>query len=245
MPWPAPGAPWQGGGTSPPRAAPGTAMARHHREHSVKMHDGEADIDAGLVRRLLAAQFPDLACLPVSEVRSVGTVNAIYRVGGALCARLPRLARWAGDLEAELRWLPELAPHLPLRVPEPVAAGRAGQGYPFRWALIRWISGRPYADGLIDDETAAARELAGFVTRLRGMPRRPGRRPPGASPWPAWMRAPGRRSRRPGESSTPPRRPPPGIARCWRLPGTAARRCRSTPTCCGPTCWQTAAGCTR
>ena len=62
---------------------------------------------------------------------------------GALCARLPRLARWASNLEAELRWLPELAPHLPLPVPEPVAAGRAGQGYPFRWALIRWMSGGP------------------------------------------------------------------------------------------------------
>ena len=175
MPWPAPGWPWQGSGTSPPgpRPAlpgPGTTGTRHHRERSVKMHDGEADIDAGLVRRLLAAQFPDLAGLPVREVRSTGTVNAIYRIGERLCARLPRLARWADGLQAELRWLPELAPRLPLRVPEPVATGRAGEGYPFCWALFRWIDGQPYADDLIADETAAARELARFVTRLREIP---------------------------------------------------------------------------
>jgi len=31
----------------------------------MKMHDGEAEIDAAMVRRLVAAQFPDLADLPV------------------------------------------------------------------------------------------------------------------------------------------------------------------------------------
>ena len=46
-----------------------------------KLHDGEADIDAALVRRLLAVQFPDLAALPVRRVDSTGTVNAIYRLG--------------------------------------------------------------------------------------------------------------------------------------------------------------------
>ena len=61
----------------------------------MKMHDGEADIDAGLVRRLVAGQFPALAGLPVTAFRSTGTVNAIYRLGDDLYARLPRMARWA------------------------------------------------------------------------------------------------------------------------------------------------------
>jgi aminoglycoside phosphotransferase (APT) family kinase protein len=57
----------------------------------MKMHDGEVDIDAELVGRLLAAQFPQLTQLPIREVQPAGTVNAIYRLGDHLYARLPRV----------------------------------------------------------------------------------------------------------------------------------------------------------
>ena len=55
----------------------------------MKMHAGEVDIDEELVMRLVATQFPRLAELPIRAVRSTGTVNAIYRLGDHLCARLP------------------------------------------------------------------------------------------------------------------------------------------------------------
>jgi aminoglycoside phosphotransferase (APT) family kinase protein len=148
----------------------------------MKMHDGEVHIDAGLVGRLVAAQFPQLAGLPVSAVRPTGTVNAIYRLGDHLCARLPRVRRYADGLADEWRWLPWLAPHLSLRVPEPVGQGHPAGGYPFPWAIYRWIDGQPYADGLVDDERRAAADLARFVAELRtidpvaGAPRA-GRRP--------------------------------------------------------------------
>jgi aminoglycoside phosphotransferase (APT) family kinase protein len=133
----------------------------------MKMHDGEADIDAGLVGQLVAAQFPRLAGLPVTAFRFTGTVNATYRLGDHLYARLPRVARWARDLEAESHWLPRLAPRLSLRIPEPVATGQPGSGYPWSWAIYRWIDGQPYADELVADESQTARALAGFVTGLR------------------------------------------------------------------------------
>ena len=133
----------------------------------MKMHDGEADIDADLVQRLVAAQFPRLAGLHVREVPSTGTVNAIYRLGDQLYARLPRLPRYAPDLEREWRWLPVLAPGLTLRVPGPVALGQPTAEYPFTWVIYRWIDGHPYADQLIDDERQAATDLARFVAELR------------------------------------------------------------------------------
>jgi len=136
----------------------------------MKMHDGEVDTDAELVRRLVGTQFPELTDLAVSPVRSTGTVNAIYRIGEHLCARLPRLQRWVDGLETEWRWLPKLAPGLTLRVPEPVAKGQPTSDYPFTWAIYRWIDGHPYADQLIDDEGRAARDLARFVTELRQIP---------------------------------------------------------------------------
>jgi aminoglycoside phosphotransferase (APT) family kinase protein len=108
-------------------------------------------------------------------------VNAIYRLGDHLYARLPRVQDWAQDLDKEWQWLPRLAPHLSLQTPEPVAHGHPESSYPFAWAIYRWIDGQPYADALVDDEREAARELAQFVVELRridpvGAPRG-GRRP--------------------------------------------------------------------
>jgi aminoglycoside phosphotransferase (APT) family kinase protein len=131
------------------------------------MHDGQASVDAALVRRLVAGQFPQLAGLPVIGISSPGTVNAIYRIGDDWYARLPLLEKWQSGLEYEARWLPWLAPRLTLAIPEPVWAGRPAEGYPFGWAIYRWLDGSPYADDLVDDEGKAAADLARFVTELR------------------------------------------------------------------------------
>jgi aminoglycoside phosphotransferase (APT) family kinase protein len=133
------------------------------------MHLDEVEIDAALVARLVAAQFPRLADLPIRAVASTGTVNAIYRLGDHLCARLPRVQSWAKDLDKEWHWLPRLAPRLSLQVPVPVAKGQPQSGYPFAWAIYRWIDGQPYADDLVDDERQAAQDLAQFVGQLRGI----------------------------------------------------------------------------
>jgi len=133
----------------------------------MKLHDGEVNIDRELVGRLVAAQFPQLADLPISAVQSTGTVNTIYRIGDHLCARLPRMQKWAQDLDREWHWLPKLAPRLSLRVPEPVGKGHPSGSYPFPWAIYGWINGQPYADELVDDEDQAAKDLAQFVVELR------------------------------------------------------------------------------
>ena len=132
-----------------------------------KMHADEVFTDASLVRRLLTAQFPQWAGLPISAVQSTGTVNAIYRLGNHLYARLPRVQKWARDLDNEWRWLPQLAPHLSLRVPEPVGKGQPSSSYPCSWAIYGWIDGQPYSDELVDDEHQAAEDLAQFVAELR------------------------------------------------------------------------------
>lgn len=133
------------------------------------MHPDEVAVDGATVARLVAAQFPQWAGLPVRRVPSVGTVNAIFRIGDELYARLPRLATWVADLEREWQWLPRLAARVPLTVPEPVARGAPDAAYPFPWAVLRWIPGEPYGDD-VADEPAAAEALAAFVTALRAVP---------------------------------------------------------------------------
>jgi aminoglycoside phosphotransferase (APT) family kinase protein len=133
----------------------------------MKMHDGEVHIDAALVQRLVADQFPDRAGLVIREVQSTGTVNAIYRVGEDAYARLPRLAAWEAGLQREAQWLPWLAARLSFPIPKPIGEGHRNESYPFVWALYRWLDGEPYTDDGIDDEARAARDLARFVLELR------------------------------------------------------------------------------
>ncbi len=134
-----------------------------------RMHDDELAIDADLVRRLLAEQMPAWAGLPLRSVGR-GTVNAMFRLGDDLAVRLPRTAEWAGDLGRERVWLPRLRDRISLSVPEPVASGEPTPEYPLPWAVYRWVDGDQYADTLVDDEAAAADDLARFVQELRAGP---------------------------------------------------------------------------
>ena len=94
-----------------------------------KLHADEITTDATLVRQLLAAQFPQWAELRITPVASDGTENSIYRLGDDMAVRLPRRPGKTG-VEKEHRWLPKLAPHLPVAVPVPLAIGTPAEGYP-------------------------------------------------------------------------------------------------------------------
>jgi aminoglycoside phosphotransferase (APT) family kinase protein len=133
---------------------------------ATKMHADEVETDVTLVRRLLAGQFPQWAGLRIEPVASYGTDHDIYRLGDQLAARLPRIAGAAKQAVKEARWLPRLAPHLPLAVPVPLAMGRPAEGYPFGWSVCTWLPGRN-AEGVIEDLDRAAVDLAAFVTALR------------------------------------------------------------------------------
>lgn len=131
------------------------------------MHADERGVDVPLVRRLLAAQFPEGAELPLSRVASDGTDNAIYRLGNELAVRLPRHPGAAESVEKEAEWVPRLAPLLPLDVPLPVALGRPGDGYPWLWTVCRWLPGERASMGAIEDLRDAAVQLACFVRAMR------------------------------------------------------------------------------
>ncbi|GAB3082889.1 aminoglycoside phosphotransferase family protein [Micromonospora schwarzwaldensis] len=128
------------------------------------------EIDAALVRALVAAQFPQWAHLPVTAVARQGWDNRTFRLGEHLLARLPSAEGYVPGVAKENRWLPALARHLPLPVPEPVATGTPGAGYPYPWSVRRWLPGDTLeaADGL--DRVAVARDLGGLLAALRRAP---------------------------------------------------------------------------
>jgi aminoglycoside phosphotransferase (APT) family kinase protein len=127
----------------------------------------EVSVSPDLVRRLLAAQQPDLAHLRV-EVMANGWDNLMCRLGSELAVRLPRRAVAAELITHEQRWLPVLAPRLPLPVPAPVRVGRAALGYPWPWSVVPFLPGRVAAQDPPADLRDAAVRLGGFLGALHG-----------------------------------------------------------------------------
>jgi aminoglycoside phosphotransferase (APT) family kinase protein len=132
-----------------------------------KMHTDEVGTDASLVRRLIAAQFPGWAELPIRPVPSAGTDNALYRLGDEMVVRLPRIHWAVGQAEKEYQWLPRLAPRLPLAIPVPLALGEPGEGYPWRWSVHSWLPGENATPERLTDPDQAAIDLAQFVAALQ------------------------------------------------------------------------------
>ena len=130
------------------------------------MHSHEIDIDAALVRRLLATQFPQWVDLPLTPVLPTGTDNALFRVGDEMVARLPRREPASRTLLKERQWLRRLAPALPVPVPVPLAGGEPAAEYPFAWSVYGWIDGEPLTLANMSDLERFATDLARFVAAL-------------------------------------------------------------------------------
>lgn len=128
------------------------------------------EIDAALARRLVDAQFPRWAGLPLRLLDPGGSDHVIYRLGEELSVRLPRHAGAIRQAEKEAAWLPRLAPGLPLAVPVPVAVGEPGFGYPWPWAVSRWLDGEVATAAGLGDSVGAAVELAEFLAALQRLP---------------------------------------------------------------------------
>lgn len=127
------------------------------------------NIDASLVSRLIADQFPHLARLKIDPVATSGWDNRTFRLGHELLVRMPAAARYAVQVEVEQAWLPRLAPALPLPIPTVVAMGEPGAGYPWRWSIYGWIVGAPLSLAGVGDEVQVAADLGAFLQALQSI----------------------------------------------------------------------------
>ena len=132
-----------------------------------RMHVDEVDTNVSLVVRLLNTQFPQWANLPIEPAPSAGTGNALYRLGDHMVVRLPRIPSAVGQVDKEQKWLPRLAPLLPLNIPIPLAKGKPSDGYPWHWSVYQWLEGEDATTVSIADSRQAATVLAQFITALQ------------------------------------------------------------------------------
>ncbi len=149
----------------PATDAPAEHVSSVEPRDPLGMPAAEVEISAGLVRRLLELQHPDLAALEIKFLAN-GWDNALYRLGDSMMARLPRRAMAAPLVAHELRWLPELAQHLPLPIPVALRAGRPNRHYPYEWAVVPFFEGEPVGTGGFTDPGASADLLGRFVGSL-------------------------------------------------------------------------------
>jgi aminoglycoside phosphotransferase (APT) family kinase protein len=140
------------------------------------MHADQLTVSPEAVRELVDAQFPEWRSLPVRRVASLGTVNAIFRVGDGLAARFPLQP---GEVDAVRQWLEseadaarELLCRTRFPTPEPVATGGPGAGYPLPWSVQTWVPGVVATDEDPAGSIAFAHDLAEFINDVRGIPTR-------------------------------------------------------------------------
>jgi aminoglycoside phosphotransferase (APT) family kinase protein len=136
---------------------------RRNVSQITKRPEAEVVVDSEIVRSLLRTQHPDFGELPLEEA-AAGWDNFIFRLGARMSVRLPRRLASVAMLEHEQRWLPTIAPHLPIPVPAPLRIGEPGKQYPWPWSIVPWLSGQP-AD-VAPLKADQAKPLARFLRAL-------------------------------------------------------------------------------
>jgi aminoglycoside phosphotransferase (APT) family kinase protein len=137
------------------------------------MHANQLTVSVETVRALVAEQFPEWRGLPIRRVASQGTVNAIFGIGDRFAARFPLEPRDAEStrrwLESEARAARELVGRTRFPIPEPVALGCPGPGYPLPWSVQTWLPGTVATDQDPAGSVAFAHDLAEFIGEVRAI----------------------------------------------------------------------------
>lgn len=137
------------------------------------MHADQLPVTVGIVLALIGRQFPEWSGLAVRRVESEGTVNAIFRVGDGLAARFPlrpgEVDAVGESIRAEADAARRLLGRTQFPVPEPVALGEPGAGYPLPWAVQTWLAGTTASVADPAESGGFAEDLAEFVRDVRGI----------------------------------------------------------------------------
>jgi aminoglycoside phosphotransferase (APT) family kinase protein len=126
----------------------------------------KTEITAELVAELIEAQFPKWAGLPITAVEENGWDNNTFRLGGDMLVRLPSGERYVAAVEKEQRWLPYLSESLPVPIPQSLAMGAPGCGYPWPWSIYRWLPGQHATIDRVPDLDGFATEVGAFLNSL-------------------------------------------------------------------------------
>lgn len=112
---------------------------------------------------MVAEQFPEWKNFSIAFLSDNGWDNRTFHLGDQMLIRLPSAAAYEIQVEKEQYWLPKLAPLLSLQIPIPIAMGRPGREYPWKWSIYKWIEGKSIASSEMFDCCEVASDLAKFL----------------------------------------------------------------------------------
>lgn len=130
--------------------------------------DKQLIINETLVQQLVTDQFPKWKDLPIYSVEPQGWDNRTFRLGNHMSVRLPSGEEYVRQVQKEQKWLPLIAPHMPLPIPEPIAMGKPSKNYPWIWSVYKWLDGSSANNIELNDvhlETIAL-QLADFLSEF-------------------------------------------------------------------------------
>lgn len=130
------------------------------------------DFSINLVKKLIREQFPEWAHLEIKPVEISGHDNRMFRLGNDFIIRLPSAYMYEDKVFKEQKWLPQLAPYLSVKIPQPVALGKPTSDYPWHWSVYTWLDGQS-ANSLDFSDTQLciiADELAQCIKELHVIP---------------------------------------------------------------------------
>ena len=99
------------------------------------------EITTQIATALIAEQFPQFSHLHISPVDHGGNDNRTFHLGSEMSIRLPSGEEYVRQVKKEQEWLPKIAPHLPLPIPQPIAMGMPSKCYPWNWSIYKWLEG--------------------------------------------------------------------------------------------------------
>lgn len=135
----------------------------------MKMHTNEIAVDATLVKELLITQFPQFKDMSIVPIKSIGTDNAIFKIGNNLCVRLPRKKDMFLTINGYIQWVNPIVQQLPLKISTLMLPGKPQGKYPYNWGIYTWLDGENIYDKPLTDYNRAAIDLASFIKALHSI----------------------------------------------------------------------------
>ncbi len=128
-------------------------------------------ISIELAKKLILTQFSEYADLNVTDIEEQGHDNRTYRIGDDMLIRMPKTESYALKVPKEQEFLPKLATHLSIAIPEPIKMGVPSSDYPYAFSIYKWLEGRSVNHFQLDNKSQEniVLDLATFLKELQGI----------------------------------------------------------------------------